>query len=413
MALDEPGEAVGVPRSPGWSLRQERARNERSMRRLCSFWSSRVLAAALCTTAMVTVLSPLGSETAQTRSLPGSQIAAFKGAGPFGLSVAITQTTVFAGSTNKVDIFAETRSRWGPDGTLEGSGASAHSGFGAALSASGSTLLVGAADQPGGGRVFVFTDKDGKWRQSSVLVAPRGSRGFGSSVAISGSTAVVSSEAGLSAGHVFIFHEALTGRWERLGELTVPGSLPGFDFGITLAISNTSIVVGSGNASGYNVYFFQEEKRGWREVSTGRFPGIISDESSVAISGEYALVGLGSFGQEFGRVFVFSYTRGAWIQVEWLAEPYARGLEELGTSVAMSGNRAIVGAACYQECAGVAYEFTRTEVGWSQVDTLSASDLAAGDYFGVSAAMSGDTAVVGAFPGRELYLFRIEERGDG
>ncbi|MGA3354368.1 MAG: FG-GAP repeat protein [Acidimicrobiales bacterium] len=407
MALDEPGEAVGVPRSPGWALRQERARNERCSRRLCTFWSSRVVAAALCTTVMVTIVSPLRPETAQTRSLPGSQVAAFKGAGPFGLSVAIARTTVFAGSTNKVNIFAETPSRWGPDGTLEGSDAVAHSGFGAALSASWPTLLVGAAEQPGGGRVYVFTDKDGKWKQSSVLVAPRDSRGFGSSVAISGSTAVVSSEAASSAGRVFIFHEDSSGRWERLGELTVPGSLPGFDFGITLAISNTSIVVGSGNASGYNVYFFEEEERGWREVSNWRFPGIISDESSVAISGEYALVGLGSFGQEFGRVFVFSYTRGSWIQVEPLAEPYARGLEELGTSVAMSGNRAIVGAACYEECAGVAYDFTRTDEGWSQVASLSASDLVAGDYFGVSAAMSGDTAVVGAFPGRELYLFRI------
>ena len=37
---------------------------------------------------------------------------------------------------------------------------------------------------------------------------------------------------------------------------------------------------------------------------------------------------------------------------------------------------------------------------------LSASDLAAGDYFGVSAAMSGDIVVVDAFPGRDLYLFR-------
>ncbi|MGO9582640.1 MAG: hypothetical protein ACLP36_07500 [Acidimicrobiales bacterium] len=377
------------------------------MRRLCTSWSSRVLAAGLCTTAMVTGLAPLGLEAAQTSSLSRGQIAAFKGAGPFGLSVAITRATVFAGSTNKVDIFAETRSRWGPDGTLEGSGALAHSGFGAALSASGSTLLVGAADQPGGGRVYVFTDKDGNWRQSSVLVAPRGSRGFGSSVAISGSTAVVSSEAASSAGRVFIFHEALSGRWEHLAELTVPGWLPGFDFGITLAISNTSIVVGSGNASGYKVYFFQEEEHAWREVSTWRFPGIISDESSVAISGEYVLVGLGSFGQEFGRVFVFSYARGTWTQLGPLAEPYARGLEELGTSVAMSGNRAIVGAACYQECAGVAYEFTRTQGGWSQLAMLSASDLVAGDYFGVSAAMSGDTAVVGAFPGRELYLFHI------
>ncbi len=78
------------------------------MRRLGTFWRSRVLAAALSATAMVTVHTPLGSEAAQTRLLSGSQIAAFKGTGPFGLSVAITQTTVFAGSTDKVDIFAET-----------------------------------------------------------------------------------------------------------------------------------------------------------------------------------------------------------------------------------------------------------------------------------------------------------------
>ena len=240
-----------------------------------------------------------------------------------------------------------------------------------------------------------------------MLTAPRGSRGFGSSVAISGSTAIVGSEAASSAGRVFIFHESVSGRWERLGELTLPGRLPDFDFGITLAISSTRIVVGSGNASGYDVYFFQEESGAWREVSTWRFPGIISDESSVAISGESALVGLGSFGQEFGRVFMFSYAGGTWKQVGSLAEPYARGLEELGISVAMSGSRAIVGAACYQQCAGVAYEFTRTDGRWSQVGSLSGSDLAAGDYFGVSAAMSGNTAVVGAFPGRELYLFRI------
>jgi hypothetical protein len=206
---------------------------------------------------------------------------------------------------------------------------------------------------------------------------------------------------------VSIFHEVSSGRWERLGELTVPGRLPGFHFGITLAISNTSIVVGSGNASGYNVYFFHDKSGVWREVSTWRFPGIISDESSVTIAGDYALVGLGSFGQEFGRVFVFSYARGTWRQVGLFTEPYARGLEELGTSVAISGSRAVVGAACYQECAGVAYEFRETKGVWSQVGVLSASDLGAGDYFGVSAAMSGDQAVVGAFPGRELYVFRV------
>lgn len=373
---------------------------------MCTFWSSKVLVAALCTVAVVVEVSPLGSETVETRLPSWGQIAGFKGTGPFGLSVAVTQTTVFAGSTNEVDTFAETRSGWEPTGTLEGSDSSPYSGFGAALAASGPTLLVGAADQPGGGCVYVFTDKSGKWKQSSVLVGPRGTRGFGSSVAISGDTAVVSSEAASVAGRVFMFHETPSGRWQRRGELTVRASLPGFDFGITLAISNASIVVGSGDQSGYNVYFFEEKGAGWEEVANQSFPGIISDESSVAISGEDALVGLGSFGQEFGRVFAFSHLRGTWMRVQQLAEPYASGLEELGTSVAMSGNRAIVGAACFRECTGGAYEFTRTEGTWSQVRMLSASGLSAGDYFGVSAAMSGDIVAVGAFPGRDLYLFR-------
>ena len=226
----------------------------------------------LCATAVVTGPLPLGFEVAHTRSFSRSQIAAFKGAGSFGLSVAITGATVFAGSTNKVDIFAEVHSHWLPDGTLKGSRALAHSGFGAALSASGSTLLVGAADQPGGGRVYVFTDKGGNWRQSSVLTAPEGSHGFGSSVAVSGSLAVVSSEAASSAGRVFIFHEALSGRWERVGQLTLPGRLPGFVFGITVAICDATIVVGSGNASDIPCTSSRRKRALGGRCPSGRFP---------------------------------------------------------------------------------------------------------------------------------------------
>ncbi|HUA96487.1 MAG TPA: hypothetical protein VMB82_13295, partial [Acidimicrobiales bacterium] len=78
-----------------------------------------------------------------------------------------------------------------------------------------------------------------------------------------------------------------------------------------------------------------------------------------------------------------------------------------GTSVAISGDNAVVGAACYRQCTGVAYQFTKTRAGWSLAHELAGSNLAAGDYFGVSAALSGETAAVGAFPGREVYVFRI------
>ncbi len=46
---------------------------------------------------------------------------------------------------------------------------------------------------------------------------------------------------------------------------------------------------------------------------------------------------------------------------------------------------------------GSAYVFTRTGGVWSQQAKLTASDLAYADYFGVSVAVSGDTAVIGAY----------------
>ena len=47
--------------------------------------------------------------------------------------------------------------------------------------------------------------------------------------------------------------------------------------------------------------------------------------------------------------------------------------------------------------AGSAYVFTRSGTVWSQQQKLTASDGAASDRFGGSVAISGDTAIVGAF----------------
>lgn len=69
-----------------------------------------------------------------------------------------------------------------------------------------------------------------------------------------------------------------------------------------------------------------------------------------------------------------------------------------GTSVSLSGDTAIVGA--YQDDnsggadAGSAYVLTRNGGVWAEQQRLQASDAAAGDFFGFSVALSGDTAVV-------------------
>jgi len=72
-----------------------------------------------------------------------------------------------------------------------------------------------------------------------------------------------------------------------------------------------------------------------------------------------------------------------------------------GGSVAISGDTAVVGA-FYDDIGsnseqGSAYVFVRSGTTWAQQQKLTASDGAASDSFGMSVAISGDTVVVGAY----------------
>ena len=82
-----------------------------------------------------------------------------------------------------------------------------------------------------------------------------------------------------------------------------------------------------------------------------------------------------------------------------LASDAAAG-DWFGRSVSVSGDTAVMGAHSDDHAggtdAGSAYVFVRTAGGWTQQAKLTASDAAASDYFGVSVSVSGDTAVIGA-----------------
>ena len=68
-----------------------------------------------------------------------------------------------------------------------------------------------------------------------------------------------------------------------------------------------------------------------------------------------------------------------------------------GTTMAISGSTAVVGADAKNSLTGAVYVFTRTGSTWSQQAELTASDGVAGDYFGSAVAISGSTVVVGAY----------------
>jgi len=125
--------------------------------------------------------------------------------------------------------------------------------------------------------------------------------------------------------------------------------------------------------------------------------------TSVALSGDTALVGA-PFGDgattNQGAAYVFVRTGATWSPQAKLTANDGAGGDKFGYSVALSGDTALVGA--YQDDVGSntyqgsAYVFVRSGPTWTQQAKLTAADGAAYVYFGQSVALSGETAVVGA-----------------
>ncbi len=115
--------------------------------------------------------------------------------------------------------------------------------------------------------------------------------------------------------------------------------------------------------------------------------------TSAALSGDTALIGAYGRNGYTGAAYVFVRSGGSWSQQqELLASDGASG-DMFGSSVALSVDTALVGAEGHT---GAAYVFVRSGSSWTQQQKLVASDGASGDMFGISVALSGDTALVGA-----------------
>ena len=133
---------------------------------------------------------------------------------------------------------------------------------------------------------------------------------------------------------------------------------------------------------------------------------------AVAISGDTVIVGApfedskttGVDGKQnddslfnSGAAYIFTRSGGKWTQQAYLKASDASKKAQFGLSVAVSGDTAVVGAFGAGSQAGAAYVFTRVGTKWTQQAILKASNTAAGSLFGYSVAVSGETVVVGAF----------------
>jgi len=307
-------------------------------------------------------------------------------------------------------------------------GSSVGYGKSVALSAQGATALVGAPDetppgQPlGAGGAHVFTLRHGTWTQTAELTASHGKEydNFGSSVALSasGSTALIGTA---GSGDAFVF--ALRhGTWSQTAELTAGGHL-----GVPVALSatgSTALIAGAlGNSDTPAIYVFTLSHGRWSQTAelTAASAGSDSDfgySLAVSANGSTVLVGAPWAQSQTGAAYVFTLRHGSWSQTAELHALHAEQYESFGQSVALSGpgSMALVAAPTYVLGTGAAFVFTLRGSSWSRATELTASDAAPRDELGSAVALSanGSTALAGAIfhdtDTGSAYVF-TEDRG--
>ena len=301
---------------------------------------------------------------------------------------------------------------WIQQAELTAADGAAGDNFGWSVAVSGNTAVVGApayyAEPARQGAAYVFVEIDGAWSQQAELTAPDGlwSNKFGSSVAISGSTVVVGAPwdtvgSNYQQGAAYVFVES-GGVWSQQAELTASDGAAEHFFGTSVAVDGGTAVVGAppnwsgGSTPPGAAYVFVQSGTMWGQQAEltgsdgdGRFGW------SVGVDGSTAVVGDSS--QE--AVYVFAASGGTWSQQAKMSASDGVAGDNFGSSVAIGGTTAVVGAPWHHvanSASGAAYVFVASGGTWSQQAEVSASDGVAGDEFGTSVAVDGDTIVVGA-----------------
>ena len=182
------------------------------------------------------------------------------------------------------------------------------------------------------------------------------------------------------------------------------GTLLNSRIGHSVAIDGDLAIVGRQASFGHADILERDTDGSWS--TPGGFNQTSSNDSfgfAVSISGNTAIVGAYRGDDNFtdagyAKIFVRDASAGTWSEQQKLLASDASASAYFGNSVAVSGDTAIVGAYCAGTlCTGAAYVFVRDGAGaWSEQQKLVSSDIATTDNFGISVAIDGDTAIVGA-----------------
>lgn len=336
----------------------------------------------------------------------------------FGADVAINGNTAFVGAPGDNDmglrngsvfVFRNDGSGFTKRKRITLSNGLINESFGASIDVSGDTLIASAHGR-GVGAAYVFQGGGTEWNLQGELIPPdlKDSDEYAYTVAISGDTAAVSAYGdNYFTGAVYIFTRN-AGVWSLQTKIKPASGASGLNFGESIALDGDRLVVGAPGGYGGYAYVFTRKTQGseivWKE-SRLKPTGVGYNDffgQAVDIWGNTIIVGTDYDDyptMNSGSAYVFTRDGANYIQSAILS-PVAVPSKRFGCSVALDRDTAIIGAYSDDEkgnLAGAAYMFKRTGDTWTEKAKLTASDAAELDHMGMSVAVDGLQAIVGAY----------------
>ncbi len=187
--------------------------------------------------------------------------------------------------------------------------------------------------------------------------------------------------------------------------LTAWDAQPGDGFGSSVAVDTQVMIVGaptSGPTTGPGSAYLYDLNSGGMLFTLTPSDSTVDDRfgSSVAVNNT-AIIGATFGGSDVssiaGAAYLFDVNTG--YELFKLNPSDTEALDRFGSSVAITGNTAVIGAWSDNTAAGVdagsAYIFDTTT--GNELAKLTASDASPGAWFGSAVAVAGNTAVIGAY----------------
>lgn len=275
--------------------------------------------------------------------------------------------------------------------------------YGLSVAMDGNLLIVGAPLRTAGGQaaagmVFVYAHTGGDYSLVQTLIAasPSLDARFGSALAVRGDFLSVGVPR-QGNGRVDLYRR-VAGSFAL--ERSFNGSVADTDarFGQALAMSDTHLLIGAPQAPGGGaLYASRFQSNAWGDATRlGLTPtSAFADLGlSLALDGNLALVG--SPGVSGGQVRVISHDGNAWIESGSLPLPPLAPEGRFGQALALNAERAVVGATGALGGDGGAFIFPRQQAVFASAIAIDTADGGFADRFGAAVANSDTGLLVGA-----------------